>query len=191
MTKRSLSESDRDLWRAIQREVRPLPGRQTPPLERRSVPTPAAPAEAPMRQPRRQPPVASHGGTPELEHGTAAGLDRRLAERLSRGRLPIEERIDLHGMTQAEAHEALNQFLAESARRGRRCLLVITGKGRSASPGDDAPYMATASGVLSRAVPRWLNQSPNRQLLLAFDYARPPDGGTGALYVLLKRNRSK
>jgi DNA-nicking Smr family endonuclease len=99
--------------------------------------------------------------------------------KLRRGQLPIEARIDLHGMTQIEAHRALGAFLSNQQAAGRRCVLVITGKGSGNG----------SSGVLRSQVPRWLNERGNRELMLAFDYARPQDGGEGALYVLLKRNR--
>jgi len=73
----------------------------------------------------------------------------------------------------------LGAFLSNQQAAGRRCILVITGKG-SGSGG---------SGVLRAQVPHWLNEGGNRELVLAFDYARPRDGGQGALYVLLKRKR--
>ncbi len=109
-----------------------------------------------------------------------AGVDARSVERLKRGQLPIEGRLDLHGMTQAEAHEALNGFLAGSATRGRRTVLVVTGRGGRGSEGP---------GVLRRMVPRWLNEPGNRDRLLAFTEAQPKDGGAGALYLLLRKRR--
>jgi DNA-nicking Smr family endonuclease len=107
------------------------------------------------------------------------GLDRRSAERLRRGQTPVEDRIDLHGLTQEEAHRRLNVFLAAAARGGRRCVLIITGTG----------VWREGGGVLRDAVPRWLNESPLRPLVLAFAQAQPRHGGSGALYVLLKRRR--
>jgi DNA-nicking Smr family endonuclease len=92
--------------------------------------------------------------------------------------LPIEGTIDLHGMTQVEAYRSLHHFLAVSQERGRRCILVITGKG------------SHSEGVLRAAVPHWLNLPASRGLVLAFAYATPAHGGVGALYVLLKRRRS-
>ena len=114
---------------------------------------------------------------PELEHGKSAGLDRRSADRLRRGRLPIDGRLDLHGMTQAAAAERLVEFIAGAQSAGKRCVLVITGKGLA------------GGGILREQVPRWLNQPPNRGRVLAFDYAQAQHGGMGALYVLLKRQR--
>jgi DNA-nicking Smr family endonuclease len=116
---------------------------------------------------------------PELRHDAQPGLDKRTAARLRRGQLPIEARIDLHGLTQDEADRALTAFLAASRGAGRRCVLAITGKGL----GPDGSV-----GVLRAAVPGWLNRVGNRRHVLAFRHAQPRDGGEGALYILLKRN---
>ena len=104
-----------------------------------------------------------------------AGIDRATAERLKRGRYPVAARLDLHGMTQAEAHTALAGFVARSRAAGRRCLLVITGHGRM------------SGGILKAAVPRWLGEPELRRHVLAIAPARPDSGGSGALYVLLRR----
>ncbi len=127
-----------------------------------------------MSGPRRGEPL------PALAPGTIAGVDRATAERLRRGGLVIDGRLDLHGLTQDEAHAALERFLGGSAARGRRCVLVITGKGLGDGFG---------RGVLRQAVPRWLNEPPNRARILAVMPAQPKHGGAGALYVLLKRKR--
>jgi DNA-nicking Smr family endonuclease len=128
-----------------------------------------------------QPPPAPPPKPPELAPSRTAGVDKRLAERLKRGQLPIEAMLDLHGLTQEEAHRQLDGFLAQSARAGRRCVLIITGKG----------LWRTESGILREMVPRWLNEAPNRARVLAIAHAQPRHGGEGALYVLLKRKREE
>ena len=125
------------------------------------------------------PPAARAQPPGPLSHGSRDGLDRRKAERLSRGKLPIEASLDLHGLRQAEAHRRLETFLAESQAAGKRCVLVVTGKG----------LHKEEAGVLRSAVPRWLNEAPNRSRVLSFDYAQQKHGGTGAIYVLLRRRR--
>lgn len=137
-------------------------------------------AQAPLRSP-----VTKRTELPELETGATPGVDKRTAQRLKRGKMPIDGRIDLHGMTQDQAHGALNRFLASSQSRGRRCVIVITGKGYK-SKTDEGPYREQV-GVLKQAVPRWLNEEPNRARVLSFTQALQQDGGTGALYVYLKR----
>ena len=108
----------------------------------------------------------------------SSGLDRRTALRLKRGQLAIEARLDLHGMTQAAAHRELAAFVARMSGQGKRVLLVITGKGTK-----------EGSGVLRQAAPRWLDEPGLRGRVLAIAPAVPRDGGDGALYVLLRRER--
>jgi len=158
--------------------VRPL---QAKPMAEPSGETePPRPVRRPQAPPR-PPAPASKPSAPgiELAHGRAAGLDRRSADRLRRGRLPIDGRLDLHGLTQAAAAERLAEFIAGAQMAGKRCVLIITGKGLARDGG----------GILREQVPRWLNEAPNRGRVLAFDYAQPQHGGMGAIYVLLKRRR--
>ena len=110
----------------------------------------------------------------DLHHGETGGIDRGTQRRFFRGEVPIESRLDLHGMTAARAQNQLAQFIELSAYRGCRCVLVITGKGL---------------GVLHGHVPNWLKTQPLSSYILALAEARPKDGGSGALYVLLRRNR--
>lgn len=108
------------------------------------------------------------------------GLDRRNDERLRRGRLPIESRLDLHGMTQDQAHASLIRFVQSSASQGLRCVLVITGKGDRRKEG---------GGILRHAVPRWLNEPNIRPHIVAVTVAQQQHGGDGALYLYLRRKR--
>jgi DNA-nicking Smr family endonuclease len=125
--------------------------------------------------PDRPPPVTVRSKAhPELSHGAAPGVDRRTAMRLHRGQMEIQARLDLHGRTQDDAYRALCSFIDGAHGAGRRSVLIITGKGQ---------------GVLKNAVPRWLNQPPLRGRILSFSYAQQKDGGAGALYVLLRRDR--
>ena len=168
---------DIGLWRRAMRGVAPLPGRSIPlDVDRHPVGNtseasarPGNPAATPAR------PVVPPPAPPPLDR--FAGIDRANAERLKRGRRTIEARLDLHGLTQAEAHDALLRFIAGSHAAGRRCVLVITGRGRF------------SGGVLKQAVPRWLHEPGMRHLLLAIAPAQPQHGGSGALYVLLRRPR--
>jgi DNA-nicking Smr family endonuclease len=168
------TEMEADLWRRITNDVKPLNRAGAPAPE--STAEPAA-GKTPPRRPaapeRREAPSIA----PELRHGETAGIDRRTADNLRRGKMSIEARLDLHGMTQTEAHRALAAFVAGQHESGRRCVLVVTGKGRE------------GGGVLRGIVPQWLNGAELRPRVLAFNYAQPRDGGDGALYVLLRRQR--
>lgn len=204
--RRTLTPEEQALWTLVADTVTPLADRPTDPTRPDLLepdfsedgfavpPAPAAviPSAAPPAPPKRPPrkrdtgvqsvppgplPAPTPAPPPELAPGVTPGLDRRTANRLRRGRLTVDGRLDLHGMTQVEAHIALSAFVEASAARGRRCLLVITGKG------------TRGEGVLRRLVPRWLNDDPLRRHLLAIEAAQPEDGGSGALYILLKRKR--
>ncbi|MAI11773.1 MAG: hypothetical protein CBD27_07095 [Rhodospirillaceae bacterium TMED167] len=174
---------DAELLKQAFQDVTPLPGRTINHAINRTVPTPPTPkiSKQSGTRERHAHPISSRADAqlPEIRHGDAPGLDKRSAQRLKRGQMEIEARLDLHGLRQEEAHRALTSFIAGAHSAGKRCVLVITGKGQVSEGG----------GVLRTIVPRWLNQAPNRTRVLSFTHATPTDGGTGAIYVLLKRQR--
>ena len=179
-------DDDPGLFRAVMHDVKPLK-RRTPRAASPPV-SPSKPASAKNSTAKRSPiqhkaapspPPPARPKQSSIGHGDIDGLDRRTGQRFKRGQLPVEARLDLHGLTQVEAHRALDGFLSRQYMAGKRCVIVVTGKGVGKDGG----------GVLRFAVPRWLNESPNREKVLAFEYARQKDGGAGALYVLMKRWR--
>jgi DNA-nicking Smr family endonuclease len=180
---RKIPDDDLQLWRRAMADVRPL---------RPAPPDPAGP-EAPARdvdagRPADKPAPAHKPARPErpttqlpnLSPGSATGVDKRTADRLRRGKLAIDARLDLHGMRQAEAHAELARFVEASYQAGRRTLLVITGKGT----------LREDAGILRAQVPRWLNEPRTRHRVLSVETAQPRHGGEGALYVLLRRIRA-
>ena len=184
------TDEDRSLWAAVTSTVRPLTDRPRAArgldAETQSPEDARSDAKADRRAAARRRIVAAAAeaaGTPKpapaapppaLSHGMTVGVDRRTATRLRRGKLAIDGRIDLHGMSREAAHRALIDYLLDAHAAEKRCIVVVTGKGR---------------GILQEAVPHWLNLPPLRSKILAFDLARPEHGGSGALYVLLKRRR--
>jgi DNA-nicking Smr family endonuclease len=186
----AIGSVERALWRAAMRDVEPLPGHALPPEPKPVEPEPVAEKPAPVKAaplPRGKP-LPAPTELPTLTYARTPGLDRRTSERLKRGQLPIEARLDLHGMTQDQARRSLDAFITQAHDRGLRAVLIITGKGlkpraRDAEPWDPEP------GVLKTQTPRWLNEAPNRVRVLAFTAAQPRDGGSGALYVLIRRHR--
>ncbi len=180
--RRPLSAEERALWRGIARSVKPLrrkrkpeaaeelaaeaPKASVPKPAARSQPTPARPSKAPAPAPLTR-------------------LARRERQKLARGGTPIDARIDLHGMTQAQAHAALARFLRGAQADGARFVLVITGKG---GRGADA---AAERGVLRRQVPLWLGLPEFRDAVVGFEAAHFAHGGEGALYVRLRRARDE
>ncbi len=169
--KSGLSDEDRVLWNRVARTVTAYTGKSAAAIPDEPEAAPATPrkkANAPVRaNPTVQPPPA-HDLQP---------IDRSVYRKLSRGRVPIEATIDLHGLTQSQAHHLLRRFLHDARQRGLRHVLVITGKGRS-NDGD---------GVLRRVVPLWLTMPDFAGLASGVQPAARGHGGEGALYIRLKR----
>tara|TARA_B100000676_G_scaffold311277_1_gene380574 strand:- start:3897 stop:4469 length:573 start_codon:yes stop_codon:yes gene_type:complete len=178
-----LSADDERLWWRVTQSVEPLPGRIRP--ESPQPPSVAADNRDDAKRLLMRKPATRGPAVPKVRDvvsGAVDGVDKRQARRFRRGQLPIDARYDLHGMTQREAHVALNRFLAQAHDRGCRCVLVITGKGQRAP-------LEEPTGVLRAQLPRWLNEAPNRGRVLAVSPAQPQHGGDGAFYILLKRHR--
>jgi DNA-nicking Smr family endonuclease len=120
--------------------------------------------------------------TEEYTEGTRLGLDPRLVTRLRRGEFAVQSHIDLHGLIQADAKATLEGFIVNSVRKGLRTVLVVHGRGLR-SPG--------GMPVLKHAASQWLSHGHMGGYVLAFATARPSDGGAGAMYVLLRRDRKR
>ena len=114
-------------------------------------------------------------------------MDRKAFGKMKRGKLEIEARIDLHGMTMARAHPALLGFIQSSYAQGKRLVLVITGKGNREATGTGP--MPEHRGVLRRQVPHWLTSAPLASMVLQITPAHLKHGGDGAYYVYLRRVR--
>jgi DNA-nicking Smr family endonuclease len=177
MTKsRSLSDDERALWDTVTRAVAPLRKRKPKKSEEPVVSAP--PPTRPMRAVKAPPPVPPKAHVPP----PLVPLGRRMRSKLARGSESIDDRIDLHGMTQADAHAALAHFLRRAQHRGARVVLVITGKGvRNSGEG------SSERGVLKRQVPHWLESAALRPLVIGYESAGATHGGAGALYVRLRR----
>ena len=114
----------------------------------------------------------------EFMEGIAHGLDRRLLRKLRRGFFSVQAHLDLHGLTRVEAKDEVAQFLRESRLQGRRCVLLVHGRGHNSK--DQVP-------VLKEALKVWLARGSLARKVLAFCTAQPTDGGAGAVYVLLRK----
>lgn len=198
MTSRRLAPEDLYLWRLVTqsvtklREEAPPPPPPPAPAPLQEPPAPAAKSKSKKgRIPASPPPPAPRKAEPKaLVPGRVADMDRSTADKLRRGRLEIEGRLDLHGMTAAQAQAAVGRFIAASHHLGRRCVLIITGKGMRSRAA--APWLRAEEGedgVLRSGLPRWLNEPSLRPLVLAVTPAQPQHGGQGAVYVMLKRLR--
>jgi DNA-nicking Smr family endonuclease len=118
----------------------------------------------------------------EYVEGYRVGLDPRLVSELRRGKFSVQAHIDLHGLIQGDAKEALKTFIIASVRKGLRTVLVVHGRGLR-SPGGHS--------ILKHASAGWLSHGAIGGHVLAFATARAADGGAGATYVLLKRTKSR
>ncbi|MBM3545706.1 MAG: DNA mismatch repair protein MutS [Alphaproteobacteria bacterium] len=181
---RKPTPEERALWAKAMADAKPLKRRgrkaEAPPPDPPPAETPKKTKKAgrvPLPPPPPPPPDAPAKTPIEVGARLAPGIDKRTAERFRKGQREIEGRLDLHGMTQDAAWRRLVSTVERAHRDGKRALLVITGKGSS------------GGGVLRTTVPRWLTEAPLKPLVLAHAPAQPKDGGSGALYVLLRRKR--
>lgn len=185
--KRVLSEEERVLWESVAKQAKPL--RKRTRATKAEVVLAAEPAPPAMRgsAKRRSNESALPPSPPAIVNRPPAPpplapLGRRERTHLSRGRIEIDARLDLHGMTQARAHRALLHFLQHASGDGLRFVLVVTGKGSSVGPESER-------GVLRRQVPEWLSLPEFRTLVVGFEQAHIGHGGAGALYVRVRRGR--
>lgn len=177
---RRLSEDEIELWLAVAASVARRAGSRLP--DRLAIPAKAAPEPAPATL--AAPPSASAPrAAPPKAPPPLVPLERRLKQKLSRGQMSADAAIDLHGLRQHEAHDALRAFLHRAQRDGARVVIVVTGKG-GRSTGD-----FEETGVLRRAVPVWLHMPDLRPLVVGFEETARHHGGSGALYVRLRRPR--
>ena len=178
---RKLSDEDREMWERVKRTAtplvkpRPLEDLALPPQPRK-IRKPATPETPKTSVVPLKPPKPS-----------APAMDSRNFERLKRGKLKPERRIDLHGMSAARAQAALTDFILSSHARELRLVLVITGKGQ---PRIDEGYaIPERTGILRRSLPLWVSRPPLRDVILEVVEAHKRHGGGGAFYLYLRRKR--
>ncbi len=216
---RSLLQEDADLWAQVTNSLTPLKGDRDrlhfgPLLDEK----PDLPMGQAARSHVELPPKASQGKISTPQRVSARGtlnvrplsgqqmanqqiqlpqqdsFSRREMRQINKGHQPIEARLDLHGMRQAGAHIALVNFLANAQIKGYRHILVITGKGRANASedmmfGEPEQFGDQERGVLRRMVPLWLGEPDLRLIVAGYSDAPNRHGGTGALYVRLRRKR--
>ncbi len=168
---RGKDEDGQQLWQAVTRSVKEYSPKKNRPVK------PASPAFSPAlpgKREREEPAALGRVRAPDGQ--SSKGFDRATETKLRKGKLPLEGRLDLHGMTQAEALRALQCFLLAAVVAEKRTVLVITGKGGIMS-----------EGVLKRMLPLWLENPDLAKYVIAATPAQPKDGGSGAFYLRLRR----
>jgi len=179
--KNPLSDEDQHLWEKVAKTVRPRPKTAKTPLVAESAKQLATKAAKPAKADK---PATPQNVTKTLLRAgklPAAPIpkttDDGTARQLKKKKWQIDKKIDLHGMTQQSAQDALTRFILSARKQDKRTLLVITGKGSR----------STGGGVLRRMLPLWLEMPPLRDAVLALTPARPEDGGDGAYYIRLRK----
>jgi DNA-nicking Smr family endonuclease len=176
---------DFDLWNDVARTVKPL-GRRKQAVNFHGGPKPKPLVSAPHVHVPHPP----HKSPPPI-----TGLDRRMAQKMSRGKVEIERRIDLHGASVELARVQLLRFLRDAHGDGVRTILVITGKGASPFSGHTLHGLShfhspERQGRLRRMLPEWLHEAEFRLLVSGYQPAHPRHGGGGAFYLRLRRQRT-
>jgi DNA-nicking Smr family endonuclease len=178
--------SDEELFRRAMADVSPSPARwraHVPPMplpNGRKITDPDAEVLAELSELVTGNGPFDFSHTTEFIEGAVIGLDPRVVRQLRDGQFAYQSHLDLHGLTAQEARGAVDRFLTEAHRNGQRCVLIVHGRGHNSK--DQVP-------VLKNRLSTWLARGSWARLVLAFTSARPCDGGTGALYVLLRRDR--
>jgi DNA-nicking Smr family endonuclease len=193
-----LTAEDRALWDHVVSSVNPLTSQPRATEAPTTAPPAAAPAAGmpavPVTKSARPAPVppATASRPKKVEPPEIGTLERRKKRQIATGRLSIDARIDLHGMTQDRAHAVLRSFIYGCAARGDRLVLVITGKGGTTRQEEDgwSVFERRDRGVLRRNVPRWLAEPDLAQLVIDVAPANARHGGDGALYVRLRVRRT-
>lgn len=170
-----IDEEDRAVWEETVAGIRPLPKTDLP-VENKS----------PKRQPRNKiQTVPLRIYRHEVGLGSASDIDHNTMRRFKRGQFPVEAVLDLHGYNENQAFEAVHQFMTQAYLSGKRCVIIVTGKGQSHADED----IFAPRGVLKNRVPQWLQSDDLRQMILSYIHPSAQMGGEGALYILLRRRR--
>ena len=191
---RGLTPEEKSLWDKVTQRATPLhPNRPQPTVKEVMHPKPKKPRAEPIASfelgEKHTDTILSHSISPSLSQSLSqqpVQMDRKSFTNLKRGKLKPEARLDLHGMTLARAHPELNRFILDSHAKGRRLVLVITGKGKDRDDGGPIPVRR---GVLKHQVPNWLQTAPLSHVILQITEAHLKHGGTGAYYIYLRRIR--
>lgn len=197
--RRTLRPEEEDLWSAVARTARAMHPKapalhrvaELPahPLPDTAAPKPHHPVLPPFRLGAKAGPATAIDLAPTPGERLAAQpvrMDAKTHGKMTKGRLVPEARLDLHGMTLAEAHPELIRFVLNAQSGGMRLVLVITGKGKVREDHGPIPQRA---GLLRHQVPLWLHQAPLGPAILQVTEAHLKHGGAGAYYVYLRRGR--
>lgn len=196
MKRRKLRPDEEELWRKVVSNAERLHPERTlkpqdfvttqPPQPRKKAVFEALPKSHSVKP--GSPTTTTHlrPSISEQVSGQPVQMDRKAFDRLKRGKLRPEAKLDLHGMTLERAHPALTRFILNAQSQGKRLVLIVTGKGKQRDDGGPIPVRF---GVLRHQVPQWLSMPPLSTAVLQVSQAHISHGGGGAYYVYLRKLR--
>ena len=193
---RSPNPDDKKTWYQAVRDVAPLGGRKRPDFVAAQDPPAPASGEEDYQFPRdldrvpavSEPPASPGPAAPLRGSGRKSdpdtySMDRNTRERLRKGKIEPDGKLDLHGYRYGAAHSAFENFLDHHIRVGNRTVLVVTGRG-----GKKLSSERSAPGVLRKSLDQWVDESPHRTSITCVCQAHRNHGGEGAFYIRLKKN---
>lgn len=183
-TEHDKKEHNSSLWKEVTKDIIPLKGENI--ADKQGKPKESLVSKA-VKNTSHTPATTRTNDTYTPPEVKGTEVDHRTSQRLKRGQIPIEGRLDLHGKTQNEAYDALLDYIPHAYNQGKRCVLIITGKGSRQE--NSASSSQPKTGILKQKTPEWLSTSPLNAYVLRIETARQIHGGEGALYVLLRRER--
>jgi len=201
-TKEKIYIEEADLWKSIAGTVKPIRAESKNKIRHADLPEIVEKSDEKLPQKKVQKSAADRTPSqvsqpkPQKQGPQLTGIDRRSKQKLLRGNVDIDARLDLHGFSQIEARSKLKNFLVSSRARGAEFVLVITGKG--ASPytshmlhGEENYSAPEREGVLRQSLPGWMKEAEFSQLVSGFQPSHPKHGGGGAFYLKLRRSKTR
>lgn len=185
--KRKLSNDDRAVWRRVADTVTGLKVAKPADLDELEEAIKPIPKPQKKQVLARKSPEPPKARPKDYRDKSAFQLDGRMDARFTKGKLEIDAKLDLHGMTLVRARATFQHFVQENARKGARVLLVVTGKGRHISQDE---FHRERSGVIRQSLPSWCHEADLRHLVLKISPATKKHGGIGAYYVYLRRQHA-
>lgn len=188
MKNKGPSPDELSLWQQAMRDVKRLFGAADPDATSQKEPPSKSQALAPLSKPPLRPFVPdirlAEPAAPSSKTPSDGGIDRRTEDKFRKGKMTIDGRLDLHGLTLNDAHHRVREYILLQHAAGKRCLLIITGKGSRGGSLGEPPR-----GQIRQSLGHWLSAPDLKPLILSIAPAQIGHGGDGAFYVLLRRQR--
>lgn len=175
-----LKPGDQKIWDIATADIRKIPQKTyklNEPAPETKLPSTRLP-QGLIRLETLKPPISDPEKGKEKENKSSTQMDRNLKKRFENGELPVDGKIDLHGLTLDGAHRKFTHFMRTKIAAGARFLIIVTGKGSGSANGE---------GVIKKNLPHWCDAPDIGPHILQRTYAKPHHGGVGATYILLRR----